>query len=109
MQNIPITLAKAGMVLAKDIKASDDPAAMTICGKGVKLTESLLDRLQQKGIQSVTVEGHPVVAEGEATLPEMLAALDKRFVRVANDPLMMKIRDMYRRHIAQSMGDDSGR
>jgi hypothetical protein len=97
------------MVLAKDIKNSDDPAAMTICGKGCKLTESLLDRLEQMGIQSLTVEGHPVTTEGEATLPEMLAALDKRFIRVTNDPLMMKIREMYRKQIERSMGDAGGR
>jgi hypothetical protein len=109
MQNIPITLAKAGMVLAKDIKGSDDPAAMTICGKGVKLTDSLLDRLRQMGIQSLTVDGHPVTTEGEASLEEMLAALDKRFIRVMDDPLMMKIRELYRQHIVRSMGDAGGR
>jgi hypothetical protein len=109
MQKIPISLATAGMVLAKDIKSSDDPASMTICGKGVKLTDSLLDRLRQMGIQSLTVEGHPVVTAGEASLDEMLAALDKRFRRVTNDPLMMKVKELYRKQILRSMGDPGGR
>ena len=109
MQNIPLTLALPGMVLGRDIKNSDDPAAMTVCGKGVKLTESLLERLSQMGIQSLVVEGHPVKIAGEATLEEMLAALDKRFTRVQDDPLMMKIKEIHRKRITQSMGDSDGR
>jgi hypothetical protein len=109
MQKIPISLAATGMVLAKEIKSSDDPASMTICGKGIKLTESLIDRLRQMGIQSLTVEGHPIAIDGEASLDEMLAALDKRFRRVANDPLMMKVKELYRKHILRSMGEPSGR
>jgi hypothetical protein len=108
VQNIPFTLAAPGMVVARDIKTSDDPSSMTLCGKGVKLTESLIDRLRQMGIKSVTVEGHPVKREGENSLEEMLAALDRRFSRVTDDPLMMKIREMYRRQILRSMGGAGG-
>jgi hypothetical protein len=60
-------------------------------------------------IQTVTVEGHPVQIEGEASLEEMLAALDKRFSRVTDDPLMMKVREMYRRQIRRSLGEPDGR
>jgi len=109
MQNIPITLAAPGMIMAKEIKASEDPASMTVCGKGVKLTESLIDRLRQMGIQSLFVEGHPIAMEGETSLEEMLAALDKRFSRVASDPLMMKIKALYVKHIQRSMGAADGR
>lgn len=109
MQNIPLTLAKPGMVVAREIKGSDDPASMTICGKGVTLTEPLINRLQQMGIQAVTVEGHPVKSEGETTLEEMLAALDRRFARVEDDGLMMRIKALYRKQLARSMGEsDAG-
>ena len=91
MQKIPITLAAAGMVLALEIRNSDNPSSMPICGKGVKLTESLIERLKQMGVQSVGVEGHPVKIEGEATLEQMLAALDQRFKRLESDALMMKV------------------
>jgi len=104
MQNIPISLAAPGMVVAREIKTSEDPSSMTLCGKGVKLTESLIDRLRQMGMQSITVEGHPIKMEGEVSLDEMLAALDKRFSRVTDDPLMMKIREMYRRNILRDLG-----
>lgn len=109
MQNIPITLAAEGMVLAKEIKSSDDPSSMTICGKGVKLTESLINRLQSMGIQSVTVEGHPVKMPGEATLDEMLAGLDQRFSRVETDARMMKVKAIYQRMIKKSMEGADGR
>jgi len=109
MQKIPITLAKPGMVLGQDIKSSEDPAAMTVCGKGVQLKESLIDRLREMGIQTLTVEGHPVKMEGETSIEEMLSALDMRFKRVESDPLMMKIRELYRMQIRRSMGETDGR
>lgn len=109
MQNIPLTLAKAGMVVAKEIKASDDPAGMTICGKGVKLTDSLINRLEQMGIQSVNVEGHPVKMEGESSVEEMLAALEHRFRRAGDDPLMLTIKGIYQKQIRRSMGDAGGK
>jgi len=109
MQNIPISLATPGMVLAKEIKSSDDPASMTLCGKDVTLTESLIERLQRMGIQSVTVEGHPVTVEGEATLEQMLSALDSRFLRVEGDSLMMRVKEMFRKQILRSMGEPGGR
>jgi len=109
MQNIPISLAVPGMILAKEIKNSDDPSSMTICGKEVTLTESLIERLQRMGIQSVTVEGHPVNIEGETTLEQMLSALESRFSRVGGDPLMMRVKEMYRKQILRSMGEPGGR
>jgi len=108
MQNIPIALAAPDMVVAREIKTSEDPSSMVLCGKGVKLTASLIERLSTMGIQSVSVEGHPVKMEGETSLEEMLASLDKRFSRVADDPLMMKIKELYRRNIIRSMGDERG-
>jgi hypothetical protein len=109
MQNIPIKLATPGMVLAKEIKNPDESSSMPVCGQGVKLTASLLDRLQTMGIQAVIVEGHPVKLEGEATLEQMLEALDLRFSRVQEDPLMMKIKTIYRRQILRSMGESGER
>ena len=109
MQNIPLSLAAAGMIVAKEIKSSDDPASLTVCGKGVKLSESLIDRLKHLGIQAITVEGHPVTVEGESTLEEMLTALDRRFRRVEDDPLMMKLKAIYQKHLQRSMGVPDGK
>lgn len=104
MQNIPITLAAAGMVLARDITRPDKPDGPPICGKGLVLSDSLLDRLRNMGIQSVAVEGRPVTLEGEATIEEALEALDRRFRKSKGDPATMKLRDIYRTHIMRAMG-----
>ena len=105
MQRIPLALATEGMVVGRPIPNADDPGGIPICGRGVKLTASFIDRLKDRGVQIVTVEGHPLVIEGEPTLDEMLVALDKRFRRVSNDSLMMKIRDLFRAQLIRSMGD----
>ena len=107
MQNIPISLASAGMVLAREIRSSNEPNSRLLCGKGVSLTDSLIKRLHQLGIESLTVEGHHAKLEGEATLEDMLHALDRRFRRVADDALMMRVKDIYRKRILRSMGEDT--
>lgn len=109
MQNIPISLAEPGMVLARDIMRKDNPDGPPICGRGMALTESLIERLQNMGIPTVMVEGHPLHIEGEQTLEEMLEALDLRFSKVEENPMMMKLKDVYRALIRRSMGVDGGR
>lgn len=103
MQNIPIALAKSGMVLAKDVLRLDQSSPVPICGKGTPLTDPLIERLKRMEIQSIIVEGHPVFMEGESTLEEQLEKLDKRFRQVADDPRMMKIKEIYRKQMIRSM------
>jgi len=104
VQKIPLTSAKPGMVLAKDVMRSDQASPVPICGKGTPLTDPLIERLKRMGIQSIIVEGHPVFMGGESTLEEQLEKLDKRFRQVVDDPLMMKVKEIYRKHIIRSMG-----
>ncbi len=80
------------------------PAGLPLCGKGLALTDSLVERLRIRGVQAVTVEGHPVTVEGEASLEELLAALDRRFRRVEGDPLMKRVKGMYRSLIVRAHG-----
>lgn len=109
MQKIPLSLAAAGMVLAKEVrKADDDPSGPPICGKGLTLTEPLLSRLNKMGVQAVTVEGRPVKMEGDKPLDELLAALDSRFRKVSDDPLMNKLKAIYREQIIKSTGEEDG-
>jgi hypothetical protein len=108
MQRIPISLATQGMVVARPIPNIDDPTGMPVCGKGVELTESLINRLRDRGVQALSVEGHPVEIPGEATIEDMLAALDQRFRRVTADPLMHKIHEMFRKQIIRSRGEAGG-
>ena len=105
MQNIPISLAKSGMVIAREVMRPGQSGSAPVCGKETLLTEPLIERLVEMGIQSVMVEGHPVVFEGEATLEEILAKLDHRFKRVLENSLMMKLKEIYRKQIIQSMSE----
>lgn len=104
MQRIPIALAAAGMIVARPIPNADDPGGLALCGKGLTLTDSLIERLRDRGVQAITVEGHPVAMEGEASLEDELAALDHRFRRVESDPLMARVKGMYRNQIVRSHG-----
>jgi len=96
MQKIPLALAYEGLILAQDIKNEDNPDGPPLCGKGVTLTGSLISRLNRMGVQSIAVEGHPIKMEGERTLEEELAVLDKRFKKVQDDPLMKTLKEIYR-------------
>lgn len=103
MQNIPIALAEPNMVLAREVKRTDNPNAPPICGKGVILTDILLERLKNMGIQTIMVEGHTVWTEGEKSLEELLENLDRRFKKVEGNPLMDKLKEMYRSSITRTM------
>jgi hypothetical protein len=109
MQKIPLMLAAADMVLARDVFRGDSPAGMPVCGKGTILSDALIARLEHLDIQSVYVEGHPVWADGDRSLDDVLRDLEKRFEKVAHDPLTTKLYDIYKAYLSKSMGDDGGR
>ncbi len=103
MQRIPIAQSQPGMTIAKDVIRPDNPNGPPLCGKGVELTAPLIMRLQNMGVQSVIVDGHPLWMEGDRTLDELLADLDRRFSKVAGNPRMQVIKDVYRSCIITSM------
>ena len=109
MQKIPLNLAQAEMVLARDVFRNDSPAGIPICGKGTTLTDGLIGRLAHLGVQSVYVEGHPVQQEGERSLEQQLADLARRFVKVGDNRYNQLLLGVYRKHITAMMGDDGGR
>ncbi len=109
MQKIPISLSAPEMVLGRDVFKNDSPAGIPICGKGTTLTDSLIMRLQNMGVQSIYVEGHPVQLDGDKSLDDQIVDLERRFSKVTDNRLNLILLDIYRRHITASMGDDSGR
>jgi hypothetical protein len=109
MQKIPLMLAVTDMVLARDVFRGDSPAGMPVCGKGTVLTDALIARLEHLDIQSVYVVGHPVWDEGDRSFEDVLRDLDKRFDKVADDPLTAKLYNIYKAYLTKSMGDDGGR
>lgn len=89
MQQILSLQAAEGMVLAKDVNTPD---GRILCGKGTTLTASMIDRIIKMEVGYVTVEGHPVQVEGEKSLEQELADIDKRFSRVKHVPPLMYIK-----------------
>ena len=109
MQKIPLKLAQAGMVLARDVFRTDSPTGMPICSKDTALTDVLIVRLDHMDIKSVYVQGHPVWIEGDRSLDDLLESLDRRFEKVRQDPLTSKLYNIYVEYLKRSMGDDGGR
>lgn len=106
MQKIPLALAEADMVLARDIFREENASGPPICGKGITLTESLIERLKRMGVQTIAVEGHPVRMNGDKSPEEILLALDRRFKKVETDPLTGILKNIYRQYYIKST--DSG-
>ncbi|MFA7403091.1 MAG: hypothetical protein WC007_03800 [Pelobacteraceae bacterium] len=109
MQKIPLMLAKAGMILARDVFRGNAPIGMPICGKGTELTETLIARFENMDVQTVHVEGHPVWEEGERSFDDLLRELDGRFCKTLQNPLNVMLYDIYKAYLIKSMGGDSGR
>jgi hypothetical protein len=109
MQKIPLLLAEPDMVLARDILRDDNASGPPICGRGVTLTDALIERLKRMDVQTITVEGHPVRMDGDRSPEDILLALDTRFRKFENDPLTNKLKKIYRAHYMKSFGDQGGR
>lgn len=109
MQKIPLMLATADMVLARDVFRGNNPSGMPVCGKGTVLTDSLIARLEHLDVQSVYVEGHPVWEDGDRTIDDVIRDLDFRFQKVIDDPLTVKLYETYKEFLTKSMGDSGER
>lgn len=104
MQNIPLPLARPGMVLAREVLRPTRPNGPVLFGRGVTLNEAAIERLQQIGVEFITVKGRPVAMESDETLEEQLDKLNRRFHSVEHDPGMMKLKQLFRKQIMRSMG-----
>jgi hypothetical protein len=95
LQEILSLQAKEEMVLAREVMTPD---GRVLCGKGTALTTPIIDRILKMDISHIAVEGHPVEIEGEKTLEQKLADIQKRFSRVTHiQPLQyIKQRLMHR-------------
>jgi len=98
MQKIPINLASEGMVLARDVYQPGAAAStMAMCGKGVRLTEALINRMTRMEVKLICVEGHPVELPGEISVEEELEKLEHRYEKVKNEPRMARVKEMFRK------------
>lgn len=108
MQKIPLKLAVAGMVLARDVFRNGVSSGLPVCGRKTVLTTQLITRLENMDVSSIYVEGEPFADAGRS-LEDILHELEHRFVRVRQDPLMSRLYDIYADCYRRSMGADGGR
>jgi hypothetical protein len=87
MQKIPLSLAKAGMKLAKPITKAN---GMPIIAAGVELSEALISRLDGMGIDKVFVVGDAVALSQNPS--ERVARLDHLFRRMQDDEWMGQVK-----------------
>ncbi len=93
MQRISLKHAAVGMKLAKPVK---NKKGMTLCGAGTELSEKIIARLSDMGINRITVEGHPVdTGEEEKNLSQQIDELNARFRKVDRNPLMRKVKKIF--------------
>lgn len=87
MQNIPLTLARPGMKLAKAITKAN---GMPVIAAGVELTDAVLDKLRGMGVEKIHVIGDAVAASQNPS--ERVQRLDRLFRRLEDDAFMRKIK-----------------
>ncbi|MDD2367588.1 MAG: hypothetical protein PHN84_15670 [Desulfuromonadaceae bacterium] len=109
MQKIPLMQAKAGMVLGRDLFRENSTNGMPVCGKGTELTGALIERFVNMGVQTIYVEGHPVWADGERSINDMLSDLDYRFSKTVQNPLNVILHGIYKASLIKSVGGDIDR
>lgn len=87
-----------GMVLGQDIVRQD---GVVLMAKGREITDDVKNMLYRLDIDSVVVEGDFFASEEErlAHMAGQEAALEMRFSRVSDDPILMAIKEMFRRNI----------
>ncbi len=89
------------MKTAAEVK---DDQGRTLCGPGVELDASLLEKFQKMGVRYLMVEGHPVELPWERPLEEELSLLEERFSRT-QDPHLLMIKKVIQDYWLKTHGD----
>lgn len=85
MQRLPLSYIKPGM---KTFEEVIDSQGRVLCGKGVEITEDMLKKFQELGVNYITVEGAVVKLPWEKTLEEELMDLENRFSETKDESLI---------------------
>lgn len=85
MQRLPLSYIKPGMKTYEEVV---DSQGRVFCGKGIEITEEMLKKFQELGINYITVEGNVVKLPWEKTLEEELVELERRFSEVKEETLL---------------------
>lgn len=93
MPKVLISKLKPGMKLAKPVK---NESGMILLGENTELSDSLIRRLENMNIESVSIIAE---AQNEKSPEELLAELAQRFNKTENEPHMGLIKRLFEEHI----------
>lgn len=102
MQKIPLSLAKAGMKLAKPITKAN---GMPIIASGVELSDALIARLDGMGVDKIFVVGDAVAASQSPS--ERASRLDQLFRRLEGDPFQTRVKRHLREYFTIKAAADA--
>ncbi|GMU91551.1 MAG: hypothetical protein AMXMBFR4_06090 [Candidatus Hydrogenedentota bacterium] len=88
MQMVSVATLAPGQVVAAPVTNS---GGAILCPAGFTLTESAISRLQNAGIEFVSIQGDAATCENAAAHVR-LENLEKRFSRVS-DPILLELKD----------------
>ncbi len=100
MKRIPLDKAEPGMILAQKIVRED---GVLLCQKGTELTDGVLRMLKRMSFETVPVEGAEEESPEEkaARIAKGTAAIEARFVRVGNDPVLSALKSTLIRRLSE--------
>ena len=99
MQDVTLERAAAGMKLAKPVT---NKSGIILYGVGAVLTDDIIARLSEMGVEQITVDGNPPgTADDEESLSQQVKKLNARFRYVEGDPLMGKIKNLILKQIKE--------
>ena len=90
MQRLPLSYIRPGMKTFEEVV---DAQGRVLCGKGVEISETMLQKFHELGVSYITVEGAPVKLPWEKTLEEELELLEKRFSNV-DDEFLLNVKEI---------------
>jgi len=94
MQKIPLQLARADMVLSKPVTREN---GMVLVAAGTVLTEGLISKLDNMGVELIVVEGDSLETGGgcsEEVLARKRERLDQLFRNFGDDAYMQRVKQM---------------
>lgn len=113
MHKIPLQLAKPDMVLAKPVTREN---GMVLVAAGTVLTEGLIAKLGNMGVELLVVEGEALDMGGgcnEEVLAKKRERLDRLFRHFGNDKYMLQVKqlvsDYYARQCALAAAAQAAR
>ncbi len=96
MQRLPLAYIRPGM---KTFEEVIDAQGRVLCGKGIELTEDLIQKFAELGVSYITVEGTPVKLPWERTFSEEISLLEERFKGI-EDEFILQIKEILKEILA---------